>query len=163
MLRDKSLIPFSHQHQHALALCVRIGRALKAGPLDEQEIARWQAEIERIFTTEILFHFAAEEEILFPPASRFKPLQLLIEGLVRQHTTLRNYANSAKARQLDARQLLVFANTLSNHVRAEECQLFEGCQKMMTADELTLIGSQIEEFFRSRGVLTNACALPDQS
>jgi hemerythrin-like domain-containing protein len=27
MLRDKSLIPLSRQHQHALALCVRIERA----------------------------------------------------------------------------------------------------------------------------------------
>ena len=27
MLRDKSLIPLSHQHQRALALCVRIDRA----------------------------------------------------------------------------------------------------------------------------------------
>ena len=28
MLRDNNLIPLSHQHQHALALCVQIDRAL---------------------------------------------------------------------------------------------------------------------------------------
>ena len=27
MLRDKNLVPLSRQHQHALALCVRINRA----------------------------------------------------------------------------------------------------------------------------------------
>ena len=29
MLRDRNLIPLSHQHQHALALCVRLDRALQ--------------------------------------------------------------------------------------------------------------------------------------
>ena len=31
MLRDRNLIPLSHQHQHALALCVRLDRGLKSG------------------------------------------------------------------------------------------------------------------------------------
>jgi hemerythrin-like domain-containing protein len=162
MLRDKSLIPFSHQHQHALALCVRIDRALKAGPLDEKALAGWQAEIARIFATEILVHFAAEEQILFPAASRFGPLRLIVEALLRQHTTLRSYAEKAKTRELDAEELLGFAETLSNHVRAEERGLFEGCQKLMAPEELALMGKLTEEFFRRHGVLTTACALPDQ-
>ena len=36
MLRDKNLIPLSRQHQHALALCVRIERAIQAGEIDTQ-------------------------------------------------------------------------------------------------------------------------------
>ena len=40
MLRDKCLIPLSRQHQHALALCVRIERA---SPVHKADLAAWLA------------------------------------------------------------------------------------------------------------------------
>ena len=67
MLRDPSLIPLSRQHQHALALCVRIDRALEASGFD---LKTWQEEVEQHFAQEIQFHFAAEEQVLFPKAKR---------------------------------------------------------------------------------------------
>ena len=42
MLRDKSLIPLSRQHQHALALCVRIERA---SPIANSDLKAWQESI----------------------------------------------------------------------------------------------------------------------
>jgi hypothetical protein len=63
MLRDKNLVPLSHQHQHALALCVRLDRALLAGEVDP---VPWQAEIQQIVEQEIMIHFAAEEKEVFP-------------------------------------------------------------------------------------------------
>ena len=63
MLRDKSLIPLSHQHQRALALCVRIDRAQ---PIPAEDLQAWQAEIEQLFEQEIGIHFAAEEECDLP-------------------------------------------------------------------------------------------------
>ena len=78
MLRDKNLIPLSHQHQHCLALCVRLDRAIQAGEVD---LEAWQAEIQQIFEQEISFHFAAEEKELFPVAARFPELQPLVQEL----------------------------------------------------------------------------------
>ena len=46
MLRDKALIPLSHQHQHCLALCVRLDRAIQA---DDVDLEAWQAEVQQIF------------------------------------------------------------------------------------------------------------------
>jgi len=68
MLRDKSLIPLSHQHQRALALCVRIERA---SPIPEADLAAWEMEVARLFEQEIKIHFTAEEEVLFPPHASF--------------------------------------------------------------------------------------------
>ncbi len=68
MLRDKNLIPLSHQHQHALAVCVRLDRALQAGEVDMEA---WQAELQQIYESEIVVHFAAEERDLFPAAEKF--------------------------------------------------------------------------------------------
>ena len=76
MLRDKSLIPLSRQHQHALALCVRIERAM---PIDDTKVGDWQAEITQQFEAEIKVHFAAEEQILFPAAGAFGELNPLVE------------------------------------------------------------------------------------
>ena len=63
MLRDKSLIPLSHQHQHALALCVRLERSLQAGAAD---LDAWQAEVARIFADEITYHFRGGRKSAFP-------------------------------------------------------------------------------------------------
>ena len=62
MLRDKNLVPLSRQHQHALALCVRIDRA---SPIEESQLAQWQTEIALQFEAEIKIHFEAEERIAF--------------------------------------------------------------------------------------------------
>ena len=74
MLRDPALIPLSRQHQHALALCVRIDRSLKAGIA---EVDVWQPEIEEQFQQEIRYHFDAEESVLFPLAERTEDLVAL--------------------------------------------------------------------------------------
>src|SRR6202023_1030558 len=71
MLRDKSLIPLSRQHQHALALCVRIDRA---SPIADSDLAAWQAEVTQLCQAEIEIHFTAEEQALFPAARRFEEL-----------------------------------------------------------------------------------------
>ena len=60
MLRDKNLIPLSHQHQHCLALCVRLDRAIQAGEVD---LEAWQSEIQQMFEQEITFTFREEKEL----------------------------------------------------------------------------------------------------
>ena len=88
MLRDKNLIPLSHQHQRALALCVRIDRA---SPIAESDSAAWNAELQQIFRREIAVHFSAEEQIVFPAAGQFKELAALVEDLLVDHAALREY------------------------------------------------------------------------
>ena len=62
MLRDPALIPLSHQHQHALALCVRIGKAFEAGG-ESPDVHPWELEIVTLFDQEIAYHFAAERRL----------------------------------------------------------------------------------------------------
>src|SRR5579864_4811310 len=122
MLRDKSLIPLSRQHQHALALCVRIDRA---SPISDADLRSWQEEITQQFEAEIKFHFAAEERVLFPVARSFKDLSALADELQSEHTVLRNSFSEAEARKMTAWGLSAFAERLSRHIRKEERQLFE--------------------------------------
>ena len=93
MLRDKSLIPLSHQHQRALALCVRIDRAQ---PIPAKDLQAWQVEIEQLFEQEIEIHFAAEENVIFPAAREFAESIPLIEELIAEHNSLRNFFRQAE-------------------------------------------------------------------
>ena len=155
MLRDKSLIPLSRQHQHALALCVRIERAM---PIDNSKLAGWQLEIAQQFETEIKVHFAAEEQILFPVARAFGELNPLIEDLLADHQWLRACFARAEARQSSPEELLAFARRLSDHVRKEERQLFERLQKLMSPAELATLGQQLDRALESA---SQACSLPN--
>ena len=141
MLRDRNLIPLSHQHQHALALCVQIDRALQAGTADTEAL---QAQIRTMFNLEIRWHFAAEEQALFPEAQKFSELQLLVKDLLAEHTVLRGYFARAEQRQLDKDRLRELAQFLSAHIRKEERQLFEGCQRLFSPGQLAVVGAALE-------------------
>lgn len=157
VLRDKNLIPLSHQHQHALALCVRLDRALQAKDVD---LEAWQSEIQAIFEQEIGIHFAAEEKVIFPPARRIPELQSLIQELQAEHAVLRNLFTRAAARSLNDADLLTFVETLTQHIRKEERQLFEGMQNAVSVEELSALGAALSEALKDA---SNSCILPTQA
>ena len=160
MLRDKNLIPLSHQHQHALAMCVRLSRALTKTDLD---LNGWQQEIVRIWESEIRFHFGAEEKVLFPAAEKYKPIQPIVKHLLSEHGTLRGFFRRARMRRLDAASLKTFGETLSQHIRTEERQLFEECQRQMPVQELARVGAAMGAYFASSGMPGVTCAWPPRS
>src|SRR5512146_1257511 len=105
MLRDPSLIPLSHQHQHALALCVRIDRGLRDRTVDA---ATLQEDVDTLFRNEIEYHVRAEEQVLFPGLQQVESLPALLDELRVEHASLRRYGARAAARQLTAEELQVF-------------------------------------------------------
>jgi hemerythrin-like domain-containing protein len=141
MLRDKNLIPLSHQHQRALALCVRIDRAQ---PIPTADLDTWQSEIEQHFEQEIKFHFSAEEQVLFPAAREFAELIPLVEELIADHAALRESFSQAKACTMSSETLHAFGQHLFTHIRKEERQLFEQLQQLMRPEELTELGVELE-------------------
>jgi hemerythrin-like domain-containing protein len=157
MLRDISLIPLSRQHQHALALCVRIDRA---SPIADADLAAWQAEIALHFETEIRIHFAAEELALFPAARKFPELNPLVEELLFDHFMLREFFAKAEAHKMSATDLPAFAVLMSTHIRKEERQLFERMQELMNPEELALLGRNLEVALKDAA---QACALPAEA
>jgi len=154
MLRDKNLIPLSRQHQHALALCVRIERA---SPIPTDDLAAWQSEIAQQWEGEIAIHFTAEEQVLFPTARRFAELSPLVEELLADHAALRTSFAQAKANQLSGEEVVSFARTLSAHIRKEERQLFEELQKRIAPETLADLGKRLDAALKDS---VQACALP---
>ncbi|HYA24106.1 MAG TPA: hemerythrin domain-containing protein [Terriglobales bacterium] len=155
MLRDKSLIPLSHQHQHALALCVRLDRALQANDVNSEA---WQAEIQTIFEQEIAIHFAAEEKEIFSSARRIPELQSLVDELQAEHAILRHFFARAAVRSLNDADLASFVEKLAQHIRKEERQLFEGLQRAMSTQELSALGLALNEALKDA---FRSCAVPN--
>lgn len=157
MLRDKNLIPLSRQHQHALALCVRINRArLSTGA----ELEAWQAEVQQHFEQEIQYHFAAEEADLFPVARQYPELAGLVDELIAEHTILRDYFGRATTRSLDQQALREFGEALSTHIRKEERQLFEGIQECLKPEELAQAGVAVD---KTLAAASEACIVPAET
>ena len=140
MLRDPSLTQLSRQHHNALALCVRLERALQAATVD---LDAWQLEVHQHYANEVQFHFAAEEKVLFPAAQRFPELSALVEELSAEHERLRNYFLNAEQGTMNHGELEMFAKLLSAHIRKEERQLFESMQKRMRQAELKSLGDEL--------------------
>jgi len=157
MLRDKNLIPLSRQHQHALALCVRLDRALRAGEVD---LEAWQAEIQQQFKSEIGVHFAAEEEILFPAVANFTDLRALIQELLADHALLRDYSAGAAVGDLNLQSLADFGEKLAQHIRKEERQLFERLQRLLPPQEMAAMGVSLESALRQAA---QSCILPSEA
>jgi hemerythrin-like domain-containing protein len=157
MLRDKNLIPLSHQHQRALALCVRIDRAQ---PIPDTDLQAWQTEIEQHFEQEIKIHFTAEEAVIFPAARQYAGLVPLVEELNAEHDALRESFAQAEARHLSAESLSAFAQQLSAHIRKEERQLFEGMQQLMKSAELANIGLRLEAALKDA---SQSCILANEA
>lgn len=154
MLRDKALIPLSHQHQRALALCVRIHRSQ---PIPGADLDAWQSEIQQHFRQEVQIHFAAEEDFLFPAAGKFPELASLVKELLADHARLRASFAQADSRQLNSETLIAFAQDFSAHIRKEERQLFEALQRLLTPEEMVGLGGKLESALKNAAT---ACAIP---
>jgi hemerythrin-like domain-containing protein len=158
MLRDPSLVPLSHQHQHALALCVRIGKAF-AEVHDTPDVHRWEAEIVQLFDDEIAHHFAAEEKFVFPPADKIEELQQVVDELRIEHTLLRRNVERARERQFTVTDLQVFTATLIQHIRKEESQLFQELQRLLPAEALTQMGQDLAAYLQSNAKNDSSCTV----
>jgi iron-sulfur cluster repair protein YtfE (RIC family) len=157
MLRDPNLVPLSHQHQHALALCVRIGKAFEEVH-DTPDVHQWELEIVQIFDHELSFHFTAEEKVLFPIADRFEDLQQLVDELRIEHTLLRRNVENARKRQFRVTDLQVFTAMLSEHIRKEERVLFQELQRLLPEDALSRLGQDLNHYFAETGAPGPNCA-----
>jgi hemerythrin-like domain-containing protein len=140
MRRHKGLIPLSHDHQHALALCVLTERELGA-IADANAASSAAAKIVEAFDEEILDHFEFEEQVLFPMLASLPPLAEIVSGLKEEHTLMRGLIAALRAHGERAR-ILEFCSTLRDHVRKEENVLFERAQELLSDEQLNAIADK---------------------
>jgi hemerythrin-like domain-containing protein len=142
MLRDPNLIPLSHQHHNALAMCVLTRRSLgqDASPANVAELAR--RAIDR-YELELANHFEIEEQILFPAVENALGKLPLAAQLTAQHRQVEDLV--AQLRSAPSAALLEeLCGLLSEHIRREENELFQMAQSQLPEPILREIGLAIE-------------------
>jgi hemerythrin-like domain-containing protein len=145
MLRDPSLIPLSHQHQHALALCVTIDRTLR----QEASAPRTSELVQKVLNTydvELRNHFEVEERLLFPAIREHLGPTPLVDELQAEHRRLEALVERVRTAGEAGRPaaLAEFAVTLTAHIRREERELFEDIQKRLSPETLAELGRGID-------------------
>ena len=149
MLRDPSLIPLSHQHQHGLALCVLIDRGLR-GDASDAKATELHEKLSAMVEVELLHHFEVEEGVLFPAVREVIDAPHLVDELVAQHREMEALARRVAGASGEDRIALLqeFSALLSGHIRTEERRLFEEIQAKLSSEQLAEIGRKIEQTLR---------------
>lgn len=127
--RHPLLRPLSREHHHGLLLCWRIRRDLVERTDHDQVLAECRA----LFHSELLPHFAVEEEVVFPVLGSTHPL---VQRAIAEHRRLARLFQPTD----DPRTTLGrIEQELEAHIRFEERVLFQLVQEQATAEELERI------------------------
>jgi hemerythrin-like domain-containing protein len=152
--RHRSLVPLSREHHYALMLCLRINRGLPIHSHDASWLDSKSQQVISFFAGDLLSHFKAEEEIVFPAMSDVTASAGLISELLSEHRAIQRLVSelrSAKQESIPTR-LKEFAAILEAHIRKEERLLFpiyerevsSGVANRVEQDVLALIGNALQ-------------------
>lgn len=130
MKRHPALIPFSHDHHHALVQARRLKEAASGSEAERRAAAVAFVEF---FRADSVRHFREEEELLFP---LLDPPPPLVERLLVEHVRLHSLVGRMERGETNPATLKVAGELLEAHVRAEERELFPLLQESVPEDEL---------------------------
>ena len=142
MLRNPNLIPLSHQHHNALAMCVLTRRSLRedASPANVAKLAR--RAIDR-YELELVNHFEIEEQILFPAIEGTVGKLSLVKSLEAEHRQVEDLVAQLRTAP-DAALLERLCGLLADHIRREERDLFQVAQSRLPEPILRELGAAIQ-------------------
>lgn len=109
-----------------MLLCLRIHRGLAESEEKPNWVHEQAIKTVQFYDAELVLHFKAEEEILFPPMRSFQNAHALIEDLLIEHKSLQALVENLRATTGGslASTLKDFADALEAHIRKEERALF---------------------------------------
>jgi iron-sulfur cluster repair protein YtfE (RIC family) len=152
-MRHPSLIPLSHDHHHGLALALRcrkqaLGQIKPMGAAGLRERAR---EFLSFYTGNLLAHFRAEEEVLFPLIGSAVPgSSAIINELVRDHEQIRGAVAQLESGDGLAKLIFDLGDLLERHIRKEERELFPLFDKHVNAAESEAAGHEIKKILEAQ-------------
>lgn len=127
--RHKALQQISRDHHHGLLLCwkIRMGLSKKVAPERIKTYSDW------FYKTYLVPHFGMEELYIFPIIGNDHPW---IKKALTDHRRLTRLFTTAL---LDIKTLVQIEETLEQHIRFEERQLFNHIQQVATTSQLHLL------------------------
>jgi hemerythrin-like domain-containing protein len=147
-MRRSSLIPLSHDHHHGLALALRCRKQAlgQIKPMGLEGLRERAQEFRRFFACNLVSHFRAEEEALFPRLREQVPeSQSIIDQLTREHEAIRSAMPQLEGGSGLGKIIFDLGDLLERHIRREERELFPLLEKHLDAQEAKEIGKAIRK------------------
>jgi len=143
--RHEALKPLSRDHHQGLILAQQLK---KGAPQYKGMPSTLESKKEyaiAFYKSELVKHFADEEEILFPfVAGKNSGIDKLILEIISEHRKMeimvKNLEDSHNLEDL----LDELGNLLETHIRKEERELFVEIEKALSEDELKIISTKLD-------------------
>ncbi len=145
-MRHSSLVPLSHDHHHGLALALRCRKQSlgQIKPLGAEGLRERSVEVAEFFAKELVPHFRAEEEVLFPLMKSAVPDSTrIVEQLLQEHEQIQAMVENLKGGHGLSKILFDLGDLLERHIRCEERQLFPLYEKRVAPQDADLAGERI--------------------
>jgi hemerythrin-like domain-containing protein len=145
--RHDSLILLSREHHYALMLCLRIHRGMVKHREDASWLQKKAADAIRFFEGDLIDHFGAEEEALFPAMRDLADATALIQELLSEHREMERLIECLRRARDESLATLLnqFADLLEAHIRKEERQLFPVYERQVSSTLARQVGQRVSE------------------
>lgn len=146
-MRHPSLIPLSHDHHHGLALALRCRKQAlgQIKPMGAAGLRERADEVAAFYSSNLIAHFRAEEEVLFPRLHSLSPESAsMVEALRAEHEQIRRAVEQIKTGSGLAKLVFDLGDMLERHIRKEERELFALFEERLDAAEQESIGLELK-------------------
>lgn len=146
-MRHPSLVPLSHDHHHGLALALRCRKQAlgQLKPMGAEGLRERAREFREFFTQNLVNHFRAEEEALFPELSARVPESgEMIELLRREHKKIRSAIPELEKETGLGKLIFDLGDLLEQHIRKEERELFPLFEEHLDRFDVETVGERIK-------------------
>lgn len=135
--RNAAIVEFSKDHHFALLLVWKIREGLKKS-IDSKRISKY---VIHFYDTDLIHHFADEENFLFSKLSSDNPLRIQAEA---EHKNIKQMISELRQNSDDRDLLKRFTDVLEKHIRFEERELFNHLQESISDKMLTEISLSVK-------------------
>ena len=146
-MRHPALVPLSHDHHHGLALALRCRKQAlgQIKPTGLEGLKERAAELRDFFVKNLVPHFLAEEEALFPAMRTAVPgCDEMIRELIKDHERIRSATAALDTDTGLGKVVFDLGDLLERHIRKEERELFPLFEKYLSAEDATAVREKIK-------------------
>jgi hemerythrin-like domain-containing protein len=147
-MRHPNLVPLSHDHHHGLALALRCRKQAlgQIRPMGAEGLRARAQEFGAFFAGNLVRHFRAEEEILFPLMGSLVPeSQAIIDRLLKDHEEIREASKRLESATGLGKMIFDLGDLLERHIRMEERELFPLFERHVGVVEAKGVAEQIKK------------------
>jgi hemerythrin-like domain-containing protein len=154
-MRHASLVPLSQDHHHGLSLALRCRKQAlgQIKPMGVQGLQERAKEFLAFYASNLVPHFRAEEEVLFPLLRSVVPEDAkMIDELVQHHAEIRHAMPQLEAGIGLAKLIFDLGDLLERHIRKEERELFPIFERTVSAEKAEAVGVEIKRVLGSGSI-----------